>query len=212
MKNLIYLLIASVLIFNFSSCKKRVSGSVKIYGKIIDAYDNYGYTDIDLRLFQNQKNKSTEVAPDVKINADGTYEVNFVTNDVAQKGYDFEWTPNVLDDYYFDNEATSAYQFINDNECKVDITLRRTGHFKVRLQDVFPYDNIPYLEFRCDGNRYPVDLRTFSGDETFTTRLIPQRDNYYQLVSRAYNFTDTVIAGVVNMDLSGDTLYQTLQF
>ncbi len=208
---LVFLLFLIVCIS--TSCSKKVSGDVHIYGDIRDAYDNAPISDISLRLFRDNKNSLSEVFPNITLDSNsGTYDVKLITDETAKRGYLFEWQPLGNEEYYFAGNELVGSQNIRGNDCPIDIRLQRMGYMTVRLIDVAPFNFLPYPEFSCDGNRQPVNLYNFDGDTTFTVKLIPNHDNFYELISRSGNFTDTIIAGVINMNLSGDTLYNTLQF
>lgn len=204
--------LSGLLIF-YTSCRKNVRGDVRIYGEIVDAYDNAPITDMTFELVRKERrNGETKMDPTITIDNNGRYEVKHVTSENAERGYLFRWQPqNNTREYYFDNLSFGEY-LIDGNDCPLDITLKRTGYMTVRLIDVPPYDYFPNLEFTCDGNDRSVDLFNFNGDETFTVKLIPDFNNFYELLTSTNNFTDTIIAGAINMDLSGDTLFNTLQF
>lgn len=189
-------------------------GDVRIYGDVRDAYDNSPIKNMNFELVKREKrNGETLVSPEISYDSiTGSYEVKHMTSDNAKRGYDFRWWSSNTDyEYYFDNFQYGE-ELIDGNDCPIDIRLLRTGYMTVRLIDVAPFDFLPYPEFLCDGNEVPVDLFNFSGDTTFTVKLIPDHDNFYELLSTANNFTDTIIAGNINMNASGDTLYNTLQF
>lgn len=205
-------LFTSIILTQFS-CQRSVVGDVRIYGTITDAWDNTPVTDVSLRLYKDGKKSSSEVLPTITMDSlTGFYDVRYITTERAKWGYYFVWSPNVWNKYYFSGNENSATKSIHGNDCPYDIVLQRIGYLKVRLIDVPPFDYLPYPEFHCDGNVQPVDLYNYDGDTTFTVRLVPNADNYYELISRHNNFIDTVIAGVIRMNLSGDTLYQTLQY
>lgn len=206
--------ILSVLILSQSSCgKKKVIGDVHVYGSITDAYDNAPVSNVQLRLYKGDQKSNDLMEHSVDINAStGAYDVKYFTAEKAKKGYTFVATPLGTEEYYFKDYKTSGDKRIYDNDCPYDIVLERMGYMKVRLIDVPPLNYLSYPEFHCDGNQYPLNVSNFSGDETFIVKLIPAHDNFYELTSRTSNYTDTIIAGNINMDYSGDTLYQTLQF
>lgn len=210
--NLLLILCALVL-FN-SSCRKNVRGDVRIYGDIRDAYDNKPITNVAFSLFQRDKGSNiTLLAPDISLDSTtGDYELKYITSENAKRGYQFRWqTNNTGREYYYSNFDYDS-EIIDENECQIDIRLKRSGYMTIRLIDVWPYEYLPYLEFSCDGNQYPVELYNFNGDTTFTVKLIPDYDNLYELTSEDRNFVDTIIAGTVNMNASGDTLFNTLQY
>lgn len=214
MKNILITIFAFLLITTLFSCRGKVVGDVHIYGNIRDAYDNAPVSNVELRLFKDGRSSFTEVTPTITMDsANARYDVKLITSDKAKRGYTFEWTPLGNDEeYYFGPNEVSGVKDINGNDCPYDILLKRTGYMTVRLIDVSPFDYLPYPEFHCDGNEFPVELFNYSGDTTFTVKLVPDGDNFYELVSRSNNFTDTIITGIINMNLSGDTLYQTLQY
>jgi hypothetical protein len=212
MKKLSILLLLLIATFHIA-CKKKVVGDVHIYGTIKDAYDNSSITDIELRLLRDDKNAYTLMNPVLTRDvATGAYDLKLITTESAKRGYLFEWTPTGQRNYYFDGNTNTGARLINGNDCPIDIILKRTGYMKVRLIDVPPFDYLPYPTFHCDGNNNPVNLFNYNGDTSFVVQLIPNSDNFYELVSRSNNFLDTVISGVINMNLKGDTLYQTLQY
>jgi hypothetical protein len=213
MKYIIYPLLFLIVIITQCSCRGKVVGDVHIYGTIRDAYDNTPIPNVDLRLYKDGRSVNTEVNPELNMDsARAQYDMKLFTNEKVKGGYWFEWEPLTQREYYFGPGEIRGSRNINGNDCPIDITLKRTGYMTVRMIDVFPFDFLPYPEFYCDGNEFPVQLFNYDGDTTFTVKLVPDGDNFYELVSRSNNFTDTIITGIINMNLSGDTLYQTLQY
>ena len=213
MKNTAYLLFVSFIIMTQFSCRGKVVGDVHIYGNIRDAYDNTAVPNVALRLYKDGRSANTEVNPTVTMDtATAKYDMKLFTSAKVKGGYWFEWEPLGGREYYFSPGENSGTRNINGNDCPIDIDLKRTGYMTVRLIDVSPFDYVPYPEFYCDGNEFPIDLFNYDGDTTFTVKLVPDGENFYELVSQSNNFTDTIITGVINMNLSGDTLYQTLQY
>lgn len=207
------MLFFSISAILFLSCNRKVIGDVEVYGKIYDAYDNTPVSNVELSLYRkNTGNSATYMEGTYTIDASGNYSYRYPGGGVARKGYIFQYRPLETGKYYFDGSDSTGEYMITDNKCEVNVGLKRTGHMQVRIIDVPPYNYPPYLQFNCDGNYYPYDLYSFDGDTTFYVQLAPNRDNFYELTSRYNNNVDTIISGVINMDLSGDTLYQTLQF
>lgn len=215
MRSQLFLFIMLIAVVTLgTSCRKNVRGDVRIYGDVRDAYDNQPIENMNFELVKREaRSGETLVSPEVSYDSlTGNYEVKYITGENAKRGYNFRWWPsNTEYEYYFDNFEFGE-ELIDGNDCPIDITLRRTGYMTVRLIDVPPFDYLPYPEFTCDGNDRPVNLFNFNGDTTFTVKLIPDYDNFYELISTANNFTDTIIVGNINMDASGDTLFNTLQF
>ncbi len=159
MKNIAYLLFLSTVIITQFSCRGKVVGDVHIYGNIRDAYDNTPIPNVDLRLFKDGRSVNTEVSPVVTMDsARAIYDMKLFTSEKVKGGYWFEWEPIGTREYYFGPGEIRGAQSINGNDCPIDINLKRTGYMTVRVIDVSPFDFLPYPEFYCDGNEFPVEL------------------------------------------------------
>jgi hypothetical protein len=212
-KTLAIIFIAAFCLLN-TSCRKNVRGDVRMYGNALDAYDNAPIKDMQFELVRKERRSGeTLLAPEISYDSiSGNYEVKYISSSNAKRGYNFRWWAGNTDyEYYYDNFEYEQ-ELIDGNDCPIDIRLKRFGHMTVRLIDVAPFDYLPYPEFLCDGNEQAVNLFNFNGDTTFTVKLQPDHDNFYELISTANNFTDTIIVGSINMNASGDTLFNTLQF
>ncbi len=202
------------------SKKNKVEGSLHIHGQIKDQYSGAPVTNVSLTLYEIRKgsimgqNYLWDLSPasySYTIDANGNYQLNYITDKTSDLGYALGWKSG--DEKYYsviDMNGIVSYTpdycltLINNNEMEFNIPMIRNSFHKARLIDQLPYTSNDTIYFATGTKKFR--LYNVNHDTISYSVLPPNAKRQYALLKVTYTKMDTLQSGWLNTTNKGDTL------
>ncbi len=215
-----HLFILFVLAFAGCNKKNKVEGSLHIHGQIRDEYSGAPVTNVSLILYEVRKgsimsqNYLWDLSPSsysYSIDANGNYQLNYITDKTSDLGYVLGWKSGD-DKYYSVFDINGIFSFtpaycltqVNKNEFEFNIPMMRNSFHKARLIDQAPYTSSDTIYFASGIKKFR--LYNVNHDTISYSVLPPNAKRQYALLKVTYTKMDTLQSGWLNTTNTGDTL------